>query len=90
MERQSKGLRDLEAYCSGGQGPPQAVAPTDDDDDGIYVRATCFDLIGHPQALQEHRFKRCLVFLHCGIPYAYKFHLQEQKLYKLVQIELVV
>jgi len=20
---------------------------------GIYVRATCFDLVGHPQALQE-------------------------------------
>jgi len=33
MERQSKGLRDLEAYCSGSQGPPRAVAPTDDDDD---------------------------------------------------------
>ena len=24
----------------------------------IYVRATCFDLVGHPQAHQEHRFKR--------------------------------
>jgi hypothetical protein len=35
MERQSKGPRDLEAYCSGGQGPPRAVAPTDDDDDDI-------------------------------------------------------
>jgi len=32
MDRQSKGPRDLEAYCSGGQGPPRAVAPTDDDD----------------------------------------------------------
>ena len=32
MERQSKGPRDLEAYCSGGQGPARAVAPTDDDD----------------------------------------------------------
>ena len=42
-----------------------------------YVRATCFDLVGHPQTLQEHRFKRCLVFLHCGIPKAYKFQLQE-------------
>ena len=31
MERQSKGPRDLEAYCSGGQGPPRAVAPTTDD-----------------------------------------------------------
>ena len=31
-ERESKGPRDLEAYCSGGQGPPRAVAPTDDDD----------------------------------------------------------
>jgi len=31
MERQSKGPRDLEVYCSGGQGPPRAVAPTDDD-----------------------------------------------------------
>ena len=27
MERQSKGLRDLEAYCKGGQDPPWAVAP---------------------------------------------------------------
>jgi hypothetical protein len=27
MERQSKELRNLEAYCRGGQGPPQAVAP---------------------------------------------------------------
>jgi hypothetical protein len=27
MERQSKGSRGLEAYCKGGQGPPQAVAP---------------------------------------------------------------
>ena len=27
MARQSKGSRDLEAYCKGGQGPPQAVAP---------------------------------------------------------------
>ena len=26
-ERQSKGSRDLEAYCKGGQGPPRAVAP---------------------------------------------------------------
>ena len=42
-----------------------------------YIRATYFDLIGHPQALQEHRFKRCLVFMHCGIPNAYKFQLQE-------------
>ena len=31
MDRQSKGPRDLEAYCGGGQGPPRAVAPTDDD-----------------------------------------------------------
>ena len=56
----------------------------------IYVRATCFDLVGHPQSLQEHRFKRCLVFLDSGIPNAYKFQLQEQKVYKLVQIELAV
>ena len=27
MERQSKGSRDLEAYCKGGQGPPRAVVP---------------------------------------------------------------
>ena len=27
MERQGKGLRGLEAYCKGGQGPPRAVAP---------------------------------------------------------------
>ena len=26
-ERQSKGSRDWEAYCKGGQGPPRAVAP---------------------------------------------------------------
>ena len=23
----------------------------------IYAKATCFDLVGHPRALQEHRFK---------------------------------
>ena len=28
MERQSKGSRGLEAYCKGGQGSPQAVAPS--------------------------------------------------------------
>ena len=28
MERQSKEPRDLEAYSSGGQGPPRAVAPS--------------------------------------------------------------
>ena len=28
----------------------------------IYVRATCFDLVGHLQALQENRSKSCLVF----------------------------
>jgi len=28
MERQSKGSRDLEPYCKGGQGPPRAVAPS--------------------------------------------------------------
>ena len=44
MERQSKGPTDLEAYCSGGQGPPRAVAPTDDDDDGN-VRTTHRDTV---------------------------------------------
>ena len=39
---------------------------------GIFVRATCFDLVGHPQAFQEERSKSCLVLLHCGIPNAYK------------------
>ena len=29
---------------------------------GIYVRTTCFDLVGHPQAFQENRSKSCLVF----------------------------
>ena len=28
MERESKEPRDLEANCSGGQGPPRAVAPS--------------------------------------------------------------
>ena len=27
-ERESEEPRDLEAYCSGGQGPPRAVAPS--------------------------------------------------------------
>ena len=35
MERQSKEPRDLEAYFSAGQGPPRAVAPSDDDDDRV-------------------------------------------------------
>ena len=46
---------------------------------GIYVRATCFDIVHHPQALHENRSKSCIVFLHCGIPNAYKFQLQKQK-----------
>jgi len=46
---------------------------------GIYVRATCFDLVGHPQILQENRSKGCLFFLHCGIPNANNFQLQKQK-----------
>ena len=41
MERQSKGPRDLEAYCRGGQGPPRAVAPTDDDDDDNSTGNSC-------------------------------------------------
>ena len=48
----------------------------------IFVRATCFDLVGNPQALQEGRSKSC------GIPNAYKFLLQAHKVYKLVYIEL--
>jgi len=35
----------------------------------MYVRAIYFDVVGHPQALQEHRSKRCLGFLHYGIPW---------------------
>ena len=50
--------------------------------------ATCFDLVGHPRALQENRSNSCLVFLQCGIPNAHKFQLHQ--LYKLVQIELFV
>ena len=50
----------------------------------MYVRATCFDLVGHPQALQENRSKSCLFFLHCGIPNAYKFSVTEANVYKLV------
>ena len=41
----------------------------------IYARATFLDLVGHPQALQENRSKSCLVFLHCGIPHAYKLYI---------------
>ena len=33
----------------------------------ICVRATCFDLVGHPQALQEN-ISKSSVFLHYGIP----------------------
>ena len=55
----------------------------------IVVRATCFDLVGHPQALQEDRAKSCSVSLHCGIPNAYKLLLQEPIVHRLVYIELV-
>jgi len=51
---------------------------------GCIVRATCLELVGHPQALQENRSKSCLVSLHCGIPKAYKILLQEHKVYKFV------
>jgi len=50
----------------------------------IYVRATRFDLVGNPQALQENRSKSCLVFLRCWIPNAYKFLLQGHKVYKKI------
>jgi len=50
---------------------------------------TCFELVGHPQALQEDRSKTCLVFLPCGIPNAYKLLLQEHTVHKLVYIEPV-
>ena len=55
---------------------------------GIYVRATCFDLVVHPQAVQENRSKSCLGFLHCGIQNAYKFELQKQKYISLYKIKL--
>jgi len=32
MERQSKGSRGLEAYCKVGQGPPRAVAATEEEE----------------------------------------------------------
>ena len=48
---------------------------------GIYVRATCFDLVVHPQALQENRSKSCLVFLYCGIPNAYMLTGAKSKLF---------
>ena len=51
-----------------------------DGNDGRYVRATCFDLVGHPQALQEIIPKSYLVFLHCGIPNVYKFLSQEHEI----------
>ena len=35
-----------------------------------YVRATCFDLVGRPQAFQVHRSKCCLGLLHLGSHYA--------------------
>ena len=47
----------------------------------IFVRETCFDIVGHPQAFQEGRSKGCLVFLHCGIPNAYKFCYRNINLY---------
>ena len=56
----------------------------------VFVRATCFDLVGHPQALQEDRSKSCLVFLLCGIPNAHTFLLQEHIVHKSVYIGLVV
>ena len=40
---------------------------------GMCVRATCFDLVGHPQALLGNR-SNSLVFLHCGIPNAGKLN----------------
>ena len=53
----------------------------------MYVRATCFELIGHPQGLQEHRCKRYLVFVHDGIPNA---QVSIVNGYKLVSVERVV
>ena len=56
---------------------------------GIYVRAACLDLVGHPQAFQENRYKSRLVFLHCGIPNAHKFQLQKQKYIRLYKFNFL-
>ena len=56
---------------------------------GIYVRATCFDLVGYPQALQENRSKSCLVYPHFGIPDAHTFQLQKQKYISLYKLNLL-
>jgi len=50
----------------------------------VYVRATCFDLVGHPQALQGNGSKSFLVFLHSWIPNAHRFQVQKQNIYKVV------
>ena len=34
----------------------------------VYVRATCFDLVGHPQASQENRSKSYFLDLFPGGP----------------------
>jgi len=54
----------------------------------MYVRATCFDIVGHPQALQERLIQELLVFLHCGIPNAHKFQLQKQNYISLYKLNL--
>ena len=51
-----------------------------------FVRATCFDLVGHPQVLQEDSAKSCLVLLQCGIPNVYKFLLQEHIVHNLNEV----
>jgi len=56
----------------------------------IYVTATCLDLVGHPQALQENRPMSCLVCAHYGIPNAYKFQLQKQNFIGLYKLNMCV
>jgi len=72
MERQSKGLTGLEAYCKGGQGPPRAVAPPKKKKNVFSNTVT----IHHQQAVTVYAaygiYRVCVspkICLHCSAPY---------------------
>ena len=42
MEKESSGLRPVEANSTGGQGTHRAVTPSDDDDDDCFRQKCCY------------------------------------------------
>ena len=59
MERYSKERRDLEAYCSGGQGPPLTVVPSG----GGYIHTNIYEKLRGRSEILVSSFINSLLYL---------------------------